>query len=133
MEFCMNENFREFLERLRAAQQLIDIRQPVDIRHVGTLVDQSDKALLFHNVIGYDMPLLSGIIRTQERAMMAMGCDSYSEIEKMLAHGIQNPIPPKYVATSATKEVIYKGDDVDLFRLPIPRVSMVDLGPMITA
>ncbi|WP_250478421.1 MULTISPECIES: UbiD family decarboxylase [unclassified Caballeronia] len=129
----MNENFREFLERLRAAQQLVDIRQPVDIRHVGTLVDQSDKALLFHNVIGYDMPLLSGIIRTQERAMMAMGCDNYSDIEKMLAHGIQNPIAPKYVATSATKEVIYKGDDVDLFRLPVPMSSIFDGGPMITA
>jgi 2,5-furandicarboxylate decarboxylase 1 len=77
----MKENFREFLARLRTAGQLIDIRQPVDIRHVGTLVDQSDKALLFHDVIGYSVPLLSGIIRTQERAMMAMGCDSYFEIE----------------------------------------------------
>jgi 2,5-furandicarboxylate decarboxylase 1 len=129
----MKENFREFLERLRSAQQLIDIHQPVDIRHVGTLVDQSDKALLFHHVIGYDMPLLSGIIRTQQRAMMAMGCESYAEIEQMLARGIQNPIPPRYVETSATKEVIYKGDDVDLFRLPVPMSSIYDGGPMITA
>jgi 2,5-furandicarboxylate decarboxylase 1 len=129
----MNENFRDFLERLRVAKELVDIRQPVDIRHVGTLVDQSDKALLFHNVIGYDMPLLSGIIRTQKRAMMAMGCESYAEIEQMLDRGIRNPIPPKYVETSATKEVIYKGDDVDLFRLPIPMSSIFDGGPMITA
>jgi 2,5-furandicarboxylate decarboxylase 1 len=129
----LNETFRDFLERLRVAKQLVDIRQPVDIRHVGTLVDQSDKALLFHNVIGYDMPLLSGIIRTQERAMMAMGCKSYGEIEQMLERGIRNPIPPKYVETSATKEVIYKGDDVDLFRVPIPMSSIFDGGPMITA
>ena len=129
----MNENFRSFLDRLRAANELVDIRQPVDIRHVGTLVDQSDKALLFHNVIGYQMPLLSGIIRTQERAMLAMGCDNYSDIEKMLQHGINNPIPPRYVETSATKEVIYKGDDVDLFKLPIPMSSIFDGGPMITA
>ncbi|MDQ7980600.1 UbiD family decarboxylase [Paraburkholderia sp. SARCC-3016] len=129
----MKENFRAFLERLRAGQELIDIRQPVDIRHVGTLVDQSDKALLFHNVIGYDMPLLSGIIRTQKRAMMAMGCDNYFEIEKMLQRGIQNPIAPVYVDTSATKEVILKGDDIDLFRLPVPMSSIYDGGPMITA
>src|SRR6202000_3309714 len=103
-ETGMKENFRAFLERLRAGQELVDIRQPVDIRHVGTLVDQSDKALLFHNVIGYDMPLLSGIIRTRARAMMAMGCKSYGEIEQMLERGIRNPIPPKYVETSATKE-----------------------------
>jgi 2,5-furandicarboxylate decarboxylase 1 len=38
------EGFRGFLERLREAKELVDIRQPVDIRHVATLVDQSDKA-----------------------------------------------------------------------------------------
>ncbi|WP_438393150.1 UbiD family decarboxylase [Caballeronia sp. DA-9] len=129
----MNENFREFLDRLRASGELVDITQPVDIRHVGTLVDQSGQALLFHNVIGYDMPLLSGIIRTQKRAMMAMGCETYGQIEHMLDQGIRNPIPPRYVETSKTKEVIYKGDDVDLFRLPIPMSSIFDGGPMITA
>jgi len=51
----------------------------------------------------------------------------------MLQHGIDNPIPPRYVDTSATKEVIYKGDDVDLFKLPIPMSSIFDGGPMITA
>ena len=34
----------------------IDLRQPVDIRHIATLVDQAKTALLFHNVIGYSMP-----------------------------------------------------------------------------
>ena len=72
----MSENFRQFLERLRSEKELIDIKQPVDIRHIATLVDQSDKALLFHNVIGYDMPVVSGIIRTQKRAAMGMGAAS---------------------------------------------------------
>jgi len=129
----MKENFRDFLDRLRAAQELVDIRQPVDIRHVGTLVDQSDKALLFHHVIGYEMPLLSGIIRTQRRAMMALDCDSYFEIERKLQRGIDNPIPPVYVDNPPVKEVILKGGDVDLFRLPVPMSSIFDGGPMITA
>ena len=77
-----NETFREFLERLRAAKELVDIRQPVDIRHVATLVDQSDKALVFHDVIGYAMPIVSGIIRTRERAIMSIGCETYPEIEQ---------------------------------------------------
>ena len=46
------ETFREFMERLRAAGELVDIRQPVDIRHIATLVDQSDKALFFHRPAG---------------------------------------------------------------------------------
>src|SRR5438105_4166011 len=70
----MNENFRQFIDRLREAKELVDLRQPVDIRHIATLVDQSDKALLFHDVIGYDMPVVSGIIRTRERSIMGMGC-----------------------------------------------------------
>ena len=69
----MNENFREFLDRLREAKELVDLKQPVDIRHIATLVDQSDKALFFHDVIGYEMPVVSGIIRSRERAVMSMG------------------------------------------------------------
>ena len=69
----MQENFRQFLDRLREANELIDLQQPVDIRHIATLVDQSDKALLFHNVIGYDMPVVSGIIRSRERAIIVDG------------------------------------------------------------
>ena len=36
------EDFREFLDRLRKNGELVDIRQPVDIRHIATLVDQSE-------------------------------------------------------------------------------------------
>ena len=57
--------------------ELVDLHQPVDIRHIATLVDQAKTALYFHNVIGYDMPVVSGIIRTRERAIMALGCESY--------------------------------------------------------
>jgi 2,5-furandicarboxylate decarboxylase 1 len=128
-----HETFRGFLERLRGAKELVDIRQPVDIRHVATLVDQSDKALLFHDVIGYDMPVVSGIIRSRERAIMSLGCASYSEIEEKLQHGIDHPVPPKYVETAAHKEVVQTGGDVDLFRLPVPMSSIYDGGPMITA
>jgi 2,5-furandicarboxylate decarboxylase 1 len=127
------ETFREFLERLRHAKELLDIRQPVDIRHIATLVDQSDKALLFHNPIGYDMPVVSGIIRSRERAIMSMGCRSYTEIEQKLQRGIDQPIAPKYVETSAHKQVITLNGEVDLFSLPIPMSSVFDGGPMITA
>ncbi len=67
------ENFRQFLERLRAEKELTDIRQPVDIRHIATLVDQSETALFFHDVIGYDMPVVSGIIRSRKRAILVDG------------------------------------------------------------
>ena len=129
----MKENFRQFLDRLRQAGELVDLHQAVDIRHIATLVDQAKTALYFHNVSGYEMPVVSGIIRTKERATMAMGCENFGEIEQKLAAAIAKPIPPKHVKTSPTREVTYVGDDVDLYKLPIPMSSIYDGGPMITA
>src|SRR3989441_2064940 len=127
------ENFREFLDRLRRESELTDIRQPVDIRHIATLVDQANTALLFHDVIGYEMPVVSGLLRTRTRAIISMGCETYGQIEEKLQHGIEHPIHPRYVRTARNKEVVEVDDAVDLFRLPIPMSSIYDGGPMITA
>ena len=127
------ESFRDFLERLRRENEITDIRQPVDIRHIATLVDQAKTALLFHNVIGYEIPVVSGILRSRTRAIMSMGCRTYGEIEHKLQHGIEHPIEPAYVRTAPSKEVVETGEAVDLFRLPIPMSSIYDGGPMITA
>src|SRR6201987_4671603 len=129
----MQENFRQFLDRLRQTGDLVDLHQPVDIRHIATLVDQAKTALYSHNVIGYDMPVVSGLIRSRERAMMALGCETYREIEDKLKTAIERPIPPRYVKSSPTREVVLVGEDVDLYRLPIPMSSIYDGGPMITA
>ncbi len=67
----MTASFRGLLEDLRKADQLIEISKPVDIRHIAALVDQSDKALLFTNVDGYDMPVVSGVINSRERLAIA--------------------------------------------------------------
>jgi len=64
---------------------------------------------------------------------MSMGCVNYREIEEVMTTGLANPIAPTRVATSKTEEIILKGDDVDLFSLPIPIFSIHDGGPMITA
>ena len=129
----MKENFRQFLDRLRQAGELVDLHQEVDIRHIATLVDQAKTALFFHRVIGYNMPVVSGIIRTKERATMALGCENFGEIEVKLKTAIDRPIPPKHVKTSPAREVTMVGDDVDLYKLPIPMSSIYDGGPMITA
>lgn len=129
----MTESFRGFLDRLRQKGELVDLHQPIDIRHIATLVDQAKTALYFHNVIGYDMPVVSGIIRSRERAIMSMGCETYGEIEEKLKQALDHPIPPKMIKSSPTREVTLVGDDVDLYKLPIPMCSVYDGGPVITA
>jgi 2,5-furandicarboxylate decarboxylase 1 len=62
-----------------------------------------------------------------------MGCSKFSEIEARLRHGLDHPIAPHRLEAAPHKQVIEVGDDVDLFKLPIPMSSIYDGGPMITA
>src|SRR3984893_9551894 len=79
------------------------------------------------------MPVVCDLVRTLERAMIALGAETYREIEDRLTHAINQPIAPKYLKTSPTRELVLIGDDVDLYKLPIPMSSIFDGGPMITA
>jgi 2,5-furandicarboxylate decarboxylase 1 len=128
----MTASFRGLLEDLRKADELVEISKPVDIRHIAALVDQSDKALLFTNVEGYDMPVVSGVIDSRERLAIAMDCD-FGEIEAKVRAGLDRPIDPVTVNSGPAREVLLEDDEVDLFRLPIPLFSVLDGGPMITA
>ncbi|MFT5438459.1 MAG: 2,5-furandicarboxylate decarboxylase 1, partial [Alphaproteobacteria bacterium] len=92
----MSSSFREFVDDLRSAGQLREISKKVDIRHIAALVDQSDTALMFTNVEGYDMPVVSGLVNSRDRLAIAMGCE-FGEIEGKLRRGIDRPIPPKIV------------------------------------
>jgi len=128
----MNENFRDYLQRSEAAGDLAIIEQPVDIRYVSALVSQAKTALLFKNVIGYDIPLLSGIIGTKERATKSLGSENYYDLADLLKKGAANPIAPKIVESGRDRAVVLTGEEVDLFKLPVPICSVSDGGPTIT-
>ena len=70
----MAATLRTLLDDLRTAGELVDVKKSVDIRHIATLVDQAKTALLFRNVAGYQMPVLSGLIKSRDRIAIAMGC-----------------------------------------------------------
>ena len=128
----MAANFRDLLDDLRAAGQLHEVSRPVDIRHIAALVDQSDKALMFTNVNGYDMAVVSGVINDRDRLAIAMGC-AFGEIEGRVRAGLDRPIAPKTVNSGPARDILLEGDAVDLYSLPIPLFSVLDGGPMITA
>jgi UbiD family decarboxylase len=128
----MQASFRQLLDDLRSAGQLTEIARPVDIRHIAALVDQADTALMFKNVIGYDMPVVSGITNSRQRLAIAMGCP-FGEIEAKLRRGLDHPIAPRMVNAGPVRAVVQHGDAVDLYRLPVPLFSVHDGGPMITA
>tara|TARA_Y100001936_G_scaffold253616_1_gene319421 strand:+ start:2639 stop:4288 length:1650 start_codon:yes stop_codon:yes gene_type:complete len=124
--------FREAIDAQRKAGQLRDIDRPVDIRYLGTLIEESETALLFNNVVGYDFPVVAGVMNDRERMALAYGCP-FNDIQAKLREGVARPIPHETVNTGAVREICYQsGDDVDLFSLPVPLFAQKDGGPMIT-
>src|SRR3546814_12268444 len=71
---------------------------------IATLVDQSEKALLFHNVTGYKTPVVSGIFRNQRRTALGMGCSRFSDVEEKLRRALEQPVPAVPVSSASSGE-----------------------------
>jgi 2,5-furandicarboxylate decarboxylase 1 len=127
----MKASFRDYVKTLRDNDELIEIQKPVDLRNAAALVAQSDKALLFNNLPGYSMPVVSGLLQSRNRIALGMGV-AYEKIADKLGAAMDKPIAPKRVAKAPVKEVIHTGKKVNLYDLPVPVFSVMDGGPMIT-
>src|SRR4249920_3733698 len=128
----MKASFRDYLAALSNNDELLEITKPVDLRNVAALVAQSEKALMFRNVNGYSMPVVSGLLQSRNRIALGMGVP-YEKIADKLRRALDNPIAPKTTNDAPVKAVIRTGKEVDLYDLPVPVFSVMDGGPMITA
>ena len=129
----MSDDFRGLIETLRKADRLVDVTVPADLRHLPALIAKADgKAVMFHHVDGYDIPVVSGITISRENLAAGLDCP-YTEIERRIVHGLQDPIEPRMNGGGSDRNVVAEGDDVDLWRLPVPLFADKDGGPMITA
>jgi 2,5-furandicarboxylate decarboxylase 1 len=127
----MKASFRDYINTLRKNDELQEITKAVDLRNVAALMAQSEKALLFKNLTGYSMPLVSGMLQSRNRIALGMGV-SYENVADKLGKAMEKPIKPKRVANAPVKEVILTGKKVNLYDLPVPVFSIMDGGPMIT-
>jgi len=123
--------FRDYLERLREQNELLEISRPVDLRNIAALVPQSEKALFFTRPLGYSIPVVSGLLQSRNRLALAIEVP-YVKIQEKLQRAMKQPIEPKLVRDGPVKEVVLEKDQVDLYRLPVPIFSTLDGGPMIT-
>jgi 2,5-furandicarboxylate decarboxylase 1 len=127
----MKASFRDYVDTLRRHEELLEIVKPVDLRDVAALVARSEKALLFKNVAGYSMPVISGLLQSRNRIALGMGV-AYEQIADKLGRAMAKPIKPKRVGNAPVKKVIHTGKKVNLYDLPVPVFSVMDGGPMIT-
>jgi 2,5-furandicarboxylate decarboxylase 1 len=130
-------DIRAFLAALEAEGDLVRIRDKFSTQYdiVGLTRQSSDQggpALLFENVEGSEFPVLSGLFGTQRRVAKALGLEE----KELFARYVEREgrmIEPRLVERTACQEVVWRGKDVDLSRLPILRHYEKDGGPYVTA
>lgn len=129
----------EVVEQQPGAIRRVDV--PVDPRFgitaYGARADREREypALLFTDVIGSDLPCVANLLATPQRLALALGRSvdeltrSSDRIESRQAY------PPVQVepADAPVKQIIWRGEDIDLSRLPIPVHNALDGGPFLTA
>ena len=84
----MKASFRDYINTLRKNDELVEISKSVDLRNVAALVAQADKALLFKNVAGYSMPVVSGLLQSRNRIALGMGV-AYDNIADKLRGALE--------------------------------------------
>ena len=127
----MTATFRSYLEALKNHDELLEVTKATDARDIAALVPQSERAILFHDVRGYSMPVASGLLQSRNRLAVAMGVPS-EKIEAKLRAAMDHPVEPQRVQRAPVKEVVRAASEVNLFELPVPVFSVMDGGPMIT-
>ncbi|MFD0965954.1 4-hydroxy-3-polyprenylbenzoate decarboxylase [Seminibacterium arietis] len=154
------KNLREFLNLLEQQGELKRISQQIDpYLEMTEIADRTLRlggpALLFENPKGFDIPVLCNLFGTPKRVAMGMGQHDVSalrEVGKLLAF-LKEPEPPKgfkdlwstlpqfkQVLNMPTKvlskadcqQVLWQGDEVDLYKLPIMHCWQGDVAPLVT-
>ena len=154
------ENVSEWIAALEAAGELhrvsVEVDPHLELSQIVDRVSKEDgapnKALLFENVKGSDMPVLVNAFGSMERMAISLGVDDVEEHATRLRDLLDQAPPetlvdklkmlpkllemgkwtPKKVSSAACQEVVIEGDDVDLSKIPVLTTWPDDAGPFVT-
>ena len=129
-------DLREFIGFLESKGELIRTKKPVDVKYeisayIRKTSDVQGPALLFDNVKEFTIPVLGGAFATRKRALLALETSNEDYVNKF-HDALDHLVAPKLTANAPCKDVIIKGQDVDLNKLPVPIFSERDPAPFIT-
>jgi 4-hydroxy-3-polyprenylbenzoate decarboxylase len=150
-------DLRDWIALLEREGELVRVSAEVDPKlEVTEIVDRTVRAggpaLLFENPKGARHPLLINQFGTERRMCLAFGVESLDDIAAKLGDILEMQPPdglaakvrglktlksiadsrPKVVKRGASQEVVLRGDEVDLGRLPVQTCWPGDAGPFIT-
>src|SRR5258706_7320573 len=130
-------DLREYLDKLEEAGDLARVKKEVDPKYeVGAICktahDRGRKALLFERVRGSAMPVIVDLLATFNRISMALETRE-SDLFKEVVERTKEGVAPNIVKTGPCKEVVLKGNDVDLMKLPWITWNKTEKSPYLTA
>jgi len=137
----MAQDLRSYLERVKSknADDFLVVTKEIDPAYeITALVVKLEKeakrrpVLLFKNVKGSRFPVITNLHASRSRLALAMNA-APQDLLRVYLHAMANPVPPKVVSTAPVKEVIRKGDQVNLLDFPQIIHHERDAGPYITA
>jgi 4-hydroxy-3-polyprenylbenzoate decarboxylase len=154
---AVSRDLREWIALLERQGELVRVAAEVDPHlEITEIVDRVVKAggpaLLFENPKGSEHPLLINQFGTERRMCLAFGADSLDAVGRRLGEVLEMQPPqglaekvrglkrlksiadsqPKSVRSGPVQEVVLKGNEVDLRRLPIQTCWPGDAAPFIT-
>ncbi|WP_293909536.1 menaquinone biosynthesis decarboxylase [Deinococcus sp.] len=155
-------DLRSFMALLEARGELLRVSVPVrrdlEITEIADrIVKQGGPAVLFEQVVQDDgsvspFPLVIGLMGTRERTALALGVPDLDELARRVralidlkgqggVKGMLSNLPklrdaahliPRRVKTGPVQEVVWRGDEVDLDKLPVLKCWPLDGGPYVT-
>ncbi len=128
IEAAAHLRLRDYVEDLASLGWLREVDAPVDkdweIACIGRWAlestDEDDAyAIRFNRVVGHDIPVVIGLFASRRHIARSLGVP-VEGIWPRWAEALTRPLEPEIVSEGLTKQVVLRGDEVDLGRLPIP-------------
>ena len=139
----MGKNLRTFLQQIgeQCPDELKIVKRKVNpVYEITAICEKLERerkqfpGVFFTNVEGSDLPVLINSMASYERMSMSLDLTRDQMIQGY-ADREDNPIPPREVPKNQApvKQVILKGDDIDLYKFPFTHHNEDDAGRYISA
>ncbi|MFC4892856.1 UbiD family decarboxylase domain-containing protein [Pseudofrancisella aestuarii] len=112
------QSLSSFIQSLEKSNLLIRIKEPKRVDQIPQIMEQNPtKAIFIEKIIDSEFSVLTNAYSNHEMYAQAMECDK-TEVPIKLTEKSKGRIKPIIVDDAPCKQVILKGEDVDLTKLP---------------
>jgi len=125
---------RRLVEQLAGLGEVEVHDEPVALADLSSMIEASDKAVLFRKAGPEQVELVAGVMGSRRRLAIALGVeeeDSLREYERRLANPQRHFEVPS--PDAPVHQVVLTGDDIDLTTLPFHLQHDLDGGPYISS